>query len=91
MKKIMTMLTIALILLATTIKSQVPTSEPCDSVAQYLASPTNCAVFYQCAGNEAPYHWYIANCPPGLHFNETTNTCDYPSKIEHWCGCDEEN
>ncbi|WP_370526635.1 chitin binding peritrophin-A domain-containing protein [Pedobacter sp. HDW13] len=87
-------ITTAVLLLAgvTITKSQVVTPVKCadDELGKYFASTTDCSVYYLCAGSSSPYYWYIGSCPPGLHFNDETSTCDIPSKITHTCGCNEQ-
>ena len=40
--------------------------------------PTSCTKFIQCVGQR---YVYIQNCPPGLHYNKTSDQCDWPENV----------
>ncbi|KAK9739156.1 Chitin binding Peritrophin-A domain [Popillia japonica] len=44
----------------------------------YCRDINNCSVFYQCIGDKQ----YRLECPSGLHFDEVTTACNYPSLVK---------
>ncbi|MEJ2882726.1 carbohydrate-binding module family 14 protein [Pedobacter sp. GR22-6] len=51
------------------------------------ASSIYCSNYFIC-GPDLIWHRYV--CPPGLDYNENTETCDWPDLIVHYCGCYED-
>jgi len=54
----------------------------CPSSEGFFPDPDNCENFYQCSSGVAN----LKTCPAGLHFNATTEVCDWPESA----GCDAE-
>jgi len=50
----------------------------------YKPSKSDCKKFWICAVNGV---WEAYDCPLGLEFDESTDTCKIPSTFSHTCGC----
>lgn len=45
----------------------------CPQTSGFFPHPQHCNLFYQCANNVA----HLLSCPPPLHFNPSSNNCDW--------------
>ncbi len=79
----MTILSFILLMMTTTLRAQIVTDVPCYEWGKYYASPVSCSVFYICAPIVSVLYAY--ECPPGMHFNPSTESCDYPFLIDPPC------
>ncbi|KAJ9600291.1 hypothetical protein L9F63_009416, partial [Diploptera punctata] len=64
-------------------ESQCPRTDPINYSVLYR-HPTDCGKYYECSNGVA----FEMNCPPGLHFNNDLNVCDWPQNVKCIIGCE---
>ncbi|CAN7948293.1 unnamed protein product, partial [Ixodes pacificus] len=83
----MKVLTFVLAITCVTLLQQCQSQEPppgCprvdhhDATTTYLPNPYNCSTYYVCVQGTP----LLMICPPGLHFNEKDNVCDWPYRAD---------
>ncbi len=81
----MSILGLLLLMTVPTLKAQIVTDVPCNEAdwGRYYPSTISCRIFYICAPYSSVLWAY--ECPPGLHFNVSWETCDWPEFIKPPC------
>merc|ERR1712029_471002 len=55
-----------------------PDNVEVDGLPVFIPHPTDCGLYYQCAGS-----WpVLMECPPGLYFDPTLNVCNWPDNVD---------
>merc|ERR1712227_23265 len=55
-----------------------PDTVEVDGLPVFIPHPTDCGLYYQCAGS-----WpVLMECPPGLYFDPTLNVCNWPDNVD---------
>jgi len=86
----MSILGLLLLMTVNVLKAQVQTGVPCtyDEWGDFYPSPISCNIFYICLlspNSEYPFSLFAYECPPELHFNPSTWTCDWPQNLKPPC------